>query len=302
MSLGRIDEARAVLDRALAHDPNDGGLHSDGYYLAFLSHDDAKMQEEAAWASGKPGFEDEMFAAESDTAAYYGGLSAAHDLSQRAVDSANRNDEKESAAFWEASEALRRAEFGDSSAARRVALHALSVEPTPGVRLAVALAMARSGDAERARKLEHALDRDFPVDTLIQAYWLPTIRSAIELDRGRPLQALELLKQTQPYELAQTLQFQFATMYPVYLRGLAYLRAGQPEQAFVQFREVLDHHHAAMNFPLASLAHLQLARAKAARHDTDTRLAYQNFLTLWKDADPDIPIYKQAKAEYVKLQ
>jgi len=302
MSLSRMDEAKAVLDQALAQDPNDDGLHSDGYYLAFLSHDEAKMQEHAAWASGKPGFEDGMFATESDTAAYYGRLSEAGHLSQRAVDSANRNDENESAAFWEASEALRLAEFGDSSAARRFALHALSVEPTPGVRLAVALAMARSGDAERARKLADALGRDFPVDTLIQAYWLPTIRSAIELDRGRPSYALELLEQTQPYELAQTLQFQVATMYPVYLKGLAYLRVGQPGQAFVEFRKVLDHRHAVSNFPLASLVYLQLARAKAARHDTDARLAYQDFLTLWKDADPDVPILKDAKAEYANLQ
>jgi len=302
ISLGRVDEAKALFDQALAHDPSDGGLHSDGYYLAFLSHDDAKMQEEAAWASGKPGFEDGMFADESDTAAYYGRLAEADNLSQRAVDSANRNDEKESAAFWEASEALRLAEFGNSSAARRVALHALSSNHAPGVRLAVALATARSGDAEGAQKLADALDREFPVDTLIQAYWLPTIRSAVDLDRGRPSQALELLKQTQPYELAQTLQFQFATMYPVYLRGEAYLRAGQPEQAFVEFRKVLDHRHAVINFPLASLAYLQLARAKAARHDTDARLAYQDFLTLWKDADRDVPILKDAKAEYAKLQ
>ena len=302
ISLGRVDEAKAVFDQALARDPNDGALHSEGYYLAFLSHDDAKMQEQAAWVSGKPGFEDGMFAAESDTAAYYGRLSEAHDLSQRAVDSANRNDEKESAAFWEASEALRRAEFGDPSTARRVALHALSLNRAPGVRLAVALAIARSGDADGARKLADALDRDFPVDTLIQAYWLPAIRSVIELDRGRPSHALELLKQTQPYELAQTLQFQVATMYPVYLRGLAYLRDGQSEQAVVEFQKILDHRYAVINFPLASLAYLQLARAKAARHDTDARLAYQDFLALWKDADPDIPILKQAKAEYARLQ
>jgi len=303
ISLGQLDEAQAVFDRALAQDANDGGLRSDGYYLAFLRHDDAKMQEQALWASGKPGFEDGMFAAEADTAAYYGRLSEAHDLSERAVDSANRNDEKESAAFWEASEALRRAEFEDSSAARRVALHALSLDTAPGVRLAVALAMARSGDANFAQRLADALNRDFPVDTLIQAYWMPTIRSAIALDRGKPSQALELLKPTQPYELAQTLQFPFATLYPVYLRGLAYLRAGQPEQALVEFRKILDHHCAAVNFPLASLAYLQLARATAASHDSDSaRHAYQDFLALWKGADPDIPILREARAEYAGLQ
>jgi tetratricopeptide (TPR) repeat protein len=303
ISLGQIDEARAVLDQALAHDPNDGSLHLDGYYLAFLSHDDAKMQEHAAWASGKPGFEDWMFAAESDTAAYYGRLSEADDLTQRAIDSANRNDEKESAAFWQASEALRQAEFGDSAAAHRTALHALSLNHAPGVKLAAALAIARSGDAGGARKLADGLNRDFPVDTLIQAYWLPTIRSAIELDSGRPSRAIELLKQTQPYELAQTLQFDVATMYPVYLRGLAYLRAGQSEQAFAEFRKIVDHRHAAINFPIASLAYLQLARAREANRDREgSRRAYQDFFTVWKDADPDIPILRQAKEEYAKLQ
>jgi len=303
VALGRLEEAKAVFDRAVTRGQDGVDAHVSRYYVAFLEQDNARMQEQAAWAMDKAGLEDQLLSIESDTAAYYGHLAQAHDLSGRALNSARRNGAPETAAFWEANDALHSAEFGEAASARHLALDALALDRGPSVRLAATLALARAGDAERAQSLADALEKEFPVNTLIQAYWLPTIRAAVELDQGNPSRAIELLRVTSPYDLAQTMQFPLGTMYPVYLRGLANLKAGQAQEASREFQKILDHGSVVANFPLASLAHLQLARAQAMSHDNPAaRKAYQDFLTLWKDADADIPILKEAKAEYTKLQ
>ena len=302
LSLGRLDDAKALLDQAASRGVEGDELHLSRYELAFLQGDRATMQAQVAWALGKPGFEDEFISAESDSSAYYGQLAQASSLSERAVESAKRNNAAETAAGWKVNDALRRAEFGDRKGAQRVAAEALKINAGVGVKLLAALAWARSGEADRARKLADALDREFPLNTMIQSYWLPSIRASLELDHGSAARAIELLQAASPYDLAETAQFGLGTMYPVYLRGLAYLQAGQGEDAAAEFQKILDHRSVVVNFPLASLAHLQLARARAmVRDGAASRKAYQDFFDVWKNADPEVPVLKQARAEYAKL-
>jgi len=168
--------------------------------------------------------------------------------------------------------------------------------------------LARGGDVTTAQKLMDALNQEFPLDTLMQNYWLPTVRAAIALQRHDSAKAIEILQATIPYELADPPPFSSGTMYPVYLRGEAYLDAkgdgaGNGALAAAEFQKILDHPGVIVNFPLSALAHLGLGRARALSGDSaGARTAYQDFFALWKDADPDIPILKQAKAEYAKLQ
>jgi predicted Zn-dependent protease len=166
-----------------------------------------------------------------------------------------------------------------------------------------ALALARVGDVTAAKKLAESLSRDFPQDTLIQSYWLPAIRSAMELNAKNAANAIKLLRLAAPYELGECEPFVSGMMYPVYLRGQAYLLAHQGNEAAAEFQRIIDHRGVVLNFPLGALAHVGLGRAYALQGDTaKARTAYQDFFALWKDADPDIPILKQAKAEYAKLQ
>jgi eukaryotic-like serine/threonine-protein kinase len=261
------------------------------------------MQEQVAWATGKPGVEDWLLSAESDTAAYLGHLTQAHDLSQRAVKSSQSDGANETAALWQMNEALRLAEFGYADKAQAAVSQALTLASEPDVRVLGALALARSGRVRQAQELSDALDKEFPLHFTMRAYWLPVIRASLALDQGSPVKALELLQAASPYELGSTEIFQIGTMYPVYLRGLAYLKTGQGEEAAGQFQNILDHPSVIVNFPLGSLAYLKEAQAKVLMLDHEGALrAYQDFFTLWKDADPDIPILKDAKAEYAKLQ
>ena len=303
VALNRLEDARALYQQAQARGLDGVVLHSARYYVGFLQGDAPAMQQQVAWASGKPGAEDWLLSAESDTAAYFGQLSKAHDFSQRAADSAKRNAARETAALWEMNEALRLAEFGYSSRARETASAALNLASEPDVKLMAALVFARSHDGAQARKLADGLDREFPSNTLMQAYWLPTIRASLERDRLNFTRAIDLLLPTKTYELASSEVFQVGTMYPVYVRGLVYLQAGQANEAAAEFQRILDHRSVIVNFPLASLSLLQLARAKAMSQDSDgARKAYKDFLVLWKDADPDVPVLRQARGEYAALQ
>jgi len=175
--------------------------------------------------------------------------------------------------------------------------------PGRGIEALAALALARAGDVARAQKLAKKLNKDFPLNTLFQSYWLPAIRAAIELNRKNPTRSIELLQATASYELGDPEPLLAGTMYPVYLRGQAHLLANQAKEAAAEFQKIIDHRGIVLNFPLGALAHLQLARAYSLQGDTaKSRAAYQDFLTLWKDADPNIPILLEAKAEYAKLQ
>jgi serine/threonine protein kinase/predicted Zn-dependent protease len=302
-ALNRLDEAKATFEQAVANHLDDPYLHLNMYYLAFLQGDGAAMQQQVSWAMGKPGTEDLLLSAQSDTEAYHGRLAKARDLSQHAVDSAKSNDAKETAAIWEVNQALREAEFGNATQARQFANAALALAPGRDVQLLAALALARAGDAASAQKFTDKLNSDFPLSTVLQHYWLPTVQAEIELAHGSAARAIEVLHSASTYELGDPPQFQPGTLYPVYVHGQAYLRAANGAAAAEEFQKIIDHRGIVLNFPLGALAHVGLARAYALAGDTaKAKAAYQDFFALWKDADPEIPILKDAKAEYAKLQ
>ena len=269
-----------------------------------MENDTAEMQRQVAAATGKPG-EDVLFSFESDTVAFYGILASARRLSQRAIDSANADDSKETAAAWQMDSALREAEFGNLSRSRQEITSALAEAPTRDVSVLAALALSRIGDVSRAESLARDLAERFPLNTAINHYWLPAVQASIEMTRKNPAKALEDLRTTAEYELGTPLpQFEVGgSLYPVYIRGQVYLSLHQGKEAATEFQKLLDQRGVVVNCPLGALARLQLGRSYAMQDDAvRSRAVYQDFFRLWKDADPDIPILKQAKAEYTKLQ
>jgi len=296
LELDRLDEAQAVIDTAFAHKLDHPGLHLNLYAIAFLRGDKAGMQQQVAWASGKPEGEDLMLWSQSATAAYYGQLQRARELSQRAVDAAKRSSNNELAALAQLDLAGTVVDFGNAVGASQTVAAALALAPGRDVQVEAAVLLARSGDTAQAGKLADTLSKEHPTDTLIQGCWLPTIRAEIELSRGNLAKAIELLDQAKSYELG-------AMLFPAYVRGLVYLRGRQGAAAAAEFQKILDHRGLTGVNTLVPLARLDLARARAMSTDiSGARTAYQDFFALWKDADPDIPILKQAKAEYAKLQ
>ena len=305
LALNRFDEAKATFDQALTRKLDNRDSHFGLYAVAFLHGDAAAMQQQVAWAAGKPGAEDFMLSAQSDTEAFFGRLQKAQEYSRHAVESARRSDAKEMAAQWQVNAALREAEFGNPGPARRGTAAALAI--APGRKALPALGLARAGEAARAQALVQELEKDLPPHTMLyfglRRYWLPTIWAAIDISRKNPTKAIEVLQMAAPYELGEPPPFQLGTLYPVYLRGQAYLLARQGSEAAAEFQRILDHRGIVVNEPIGALAHLGLARAYALQGDTaKARAAYQDFLTLWKDADPDIPILIAAKSEYAKLK
>jgi tetratricopeptide (TPR) repeat protein/predicted Ser/Thr protein kinase len=302
-SMNRLDEAKSAFDEALARNLDGPYLRQSIYYLNFLRQDTASMQQQVTWAMGKPGAEDILLSSESDTQAYRGRLQKARELSLQAENSALRNDSKETAAFWQGNAALREAEFGEITEARQRAQQALALAPGRDVWVEAGLALARAGDIAEAEQQADHLNREFPLDTLVQNYWLPAIRASIELDRKNTEKAITFLQPALPYELADPPPFAAGTMYPAYLRGQAYLSAGKGAEAATEFQKIIDHPGVIVNFPLGALAHLGLARARALSGDVGgARTAYQDFFAVWKDADPEIPVLKRARSEYDKLK
>ena len=303
--LNRLDEAKAIYQRAMDNNLDFQFFHDDRYTIAFLENDQEEMKRQADLVAGKAGLEDILFSAESDTAGFHGQSKAARELSNQAAQSALHNDLKETSALWRLNSALREAEFGNSERARLEVNAGLQIAPTRDNRILAALALANLGDVARARSLTDELQKQNPVNTTLIHYWLPTIRAYIELRSGHAAQAITLLQEAAPFDLAFPLpQYsEGASLYPPYVRGQAYLALHQGKEAAAEFQKFIDHRTIVANYPLASLARLGLARAYALQGDTTkSHTAYQDFLTLWKDADPDIPILKQAKAEYAKLQ
>jgi eukaryotic-like serine/threonine-protein kinase len=304
VALNRLDEARTLYEQL---QPSMGGnpyFNRPMYYLDFLRGDVAGMLQHFNLAIRKPGEEDTMLVMQSATEAYHGRLSQAREFSHRAVDTARKSDGKEMAARWQAYSALPEVEFGNTAQARQLIASALALAPGRNVRVLAALALARSDDSAQAQKLADGLNRELPRDLMIQSYVLPTVSAMLALKRGDGKRALELLKTASEYELAQPPAFSLSTpLYPTYVRGQAYLKVGQGNQAAAEFQKIIDHRGLVGNYPLGALAHLQLGRAYALAGDaTKARAMYLDFLSLWKDADPDIPILKQAKAEYARLQ
>jgi tetratricopeptide (TPR) repeat protein len=302
LALNRPDDAKKEMEQAQARKLDGDYLHWTLYQIAFFEGDAAEMERQVTWAAGKPGSEDELLSFQSDTEAYYGRLVKARDFSRRAVDSAVRNDSKETGALWQVNAALREAEFGNTAAAKQGAAAALALAPGRDVKLFVALALARIGDTARAKAIVEELEKNYGSNTMLKIYWLPTINAAIELNGNDSHQAVVLLEAAAPYELGQPPELQLGTMYPVYIRGQAQLAAHNGAAAATEFQKFLDHRGITLNFPLGALAHLGLARAYALQGDTaKAKTAYNDFFALWKDADPDIPILVAAKAEYAKL-
>jgi eukaryotic-like serine/threonine-protein kinase len=304
LSLDRINDAKAALAEASRRDLDTPDLHLYRYHLAFLENDPAAMQEQSSWAAGKAGAEDAQLSDESDTEAYYGRLQKARELTRQAVELAKRDGGADTAALWQVNEALREAEFGNTTFARKAAAEALSLSSKSDIELLVALALARSGDTVQSSALADKVAAEFDRDTLIQAYWLPAIRATVAINRGDPQKAIELLSMASEYELGEPLQWpSHGTLYPVYVRGEAYLRAGDAAQAATEFQKIIDHRGIVANFPLGALARLQLGRAYQLGGDVEkAREAYAAFLLVWLHADSDIPILKRAKAEYAKLK
>jgi eukaryotic-like serine/threonine-protein kinase len=302
IGLNRLEEAEAVYKQAEERKLQSEALLANRYQLAFLKGDAAQMALWASDAMGKPGTEDFLLAMQADTAGWQGKLKAADELTRRAMDSAQHNDAKETAAAYQAAAALREVEAGNREQARADANAALKLAPNRDVRSMAALALARAGDAAAAEKLAAELDKGFPLDTLVQRYWLPTIRGAVALERKDPKRALELLQAASPVELGTPAQVT-VFLCPVYLRGEAYLMLRDGTAAAAEFQKFIDHRGVVGNFPWGARARLGLARAYALQGNTaKAKAAYQDFLALWKDADPDVPVLKEAKAEYAKLQ
>ena len=302
MTLNRLDEAEAVYKQAEERKLENELMLQNRYQLAFLKGDAAQMAQLVSAAMGKPGSDDLLLATQADTEGWYGKLKNAHELTGRAMDSSQHNDAKESAAAYQAAAALREVESGNREQARAEVKAALKLAPNRDVRAIAALVLARAGDTAGAEKLAAELDKTFSLDTVVQRYWLPTIRGGIALERKDPNRAIELLKVASTIELGLPTNLAIL-MCPAYLRGEAYLMLHDGNRAAVEFQKFIDHRGLVVNFPWGALARLGLARAYALQGDTvKARTAYQDFFTLWKDADPDIAILQQAKAEYANLK
>ena len=301
--LNRLDEARATAAEAQAKKLDSPYLRFLLYQLAFLQNNAAGMAQQVTWASGKSGWEDVLAAEEADSAAYSGQLGTARKLSRRAVASAERAEEKETAAGYEADAALREALFGNAAEARQRTAAALRLSRGRDVQYGAALALALAGDAAQAETLADDMAKRFTEDTLVQFNYLPTIHAQVTLIRKDHSKAIDILQRAASYELGTPADRVSPALYPVYVRGEAYLAARQGSESAAEFQKILDHRGIVLNEPIGALAHLGLGRAYAMQGDTaKARAAYQDFLTLWKDADADIPVFIAAKAEYAKLQ
>jgi DNA-binding winged helix-turn-helix (wHTH) protein/tetratricopeptide (TPR) repeat protein len=302
--LNRVEEAEATVKEA--HEKGlDSALGPTVYAIGFYHNDASEMVREAASAAGVAGGKELLLALKADTAAYFGHLGKSRELSRRAADSVGRAGWKERAAAYYAASALREALFGNADRAGQQAILVKGRLPGRDITYGLALAMASAGDAGQAQALADDLAKRFPEDTVVQFNYLPTLRAKLALLHANPQEALVILGAASPYELGlPALDFyNWPNLYPVYARGEAYLAAHQGSKAAAEFQKILDHRGIVLNEPIGALAHLQLGRAYAMQGDTaKARAAYQDFLTLWKDADPDIPILLEAKAEYAKLQ
>ncbi len=304
IALNRFDEAKATYGQAVERKLNRPFYHSSLYGIAFLQNDEAEMARQVAWAAGKPGVEDELLASEANTAAYSGRLKDARDFTFRAVDSASREDKKETAVKYSALAGLREGLFGNADAARRHITSTLGRTAGRDVEYYEALAFAFAGENRRLRELTDDLAGRFPQDTIVQFNYLPTLRAKLAVNLGNASEAIERLRIATPYDLGRASGWNDSTaLYPSYVRGEAYLALHQGSESAAEFQRILDHRGIVVNEPIGALAHLGLARAYAMQGNTaKAGTTYKDFLTLWKDADPDIPILKEAKAEYAKLQ
>jgi eukaryotic-like serine/threonine-protein kinase len=300
LRLGRLDEAKAMFDAARIHNRDSDFLRLNRYTLAFLERDERTMREQVDWAKGKAGYEDTLLNARSDVEAYYGRFANARELQRQAKLATATADAKERAGEYDADSAWREAEIGNIILARKYAMEALAVSDGSDIRGEVAMALARTGEIDTSEKLADRLNAQFPRSTMVQYYVLPTIRALIKISENQPAEAIEVLQFTLPFESGEQ---GFGNLQPAYVRGLAYQRLGKGPEAAAEFQKLIDHPGIVGNFVTGALAQLQMARAEEKSGNRDgAREHYQDFLARWKDADPDIPILRQAKTEYAKLK
>jgi len=302
-NLDRLPEAENTLQRAFERKLAFPDFFVMRFAIAFLRADQAGM--ELVTAQAKSTAEDLIADNQAFALAYSGHLQKASRMSQHAVDLARQAAQRESAALYETGAALQEAFAGNAREARRNATSALELSKDREVEYGAAFALSLAGDASRSRTLADDLERRFGEDTSVRFNYIPALRALEALDHNEPSKAIELLQIAVPYELGtprSTIHGYFGALYPAYVRGEAYLAAHQGASAAAEFQKILDHRGIVVSDPIGAIARLQLARALASSGDkTKAKTAYRDFLTLWKDADPGIPILKQAKAEYAKL-
>jgi tetratricopeptide (TPR) repeat protein len=302
--LNRLNDAGDLLHELQARKLEHEYVSEVSYLLAFMRNDSAEMERVLAAADNNPASQDILFSSQSDTEAFHGRLQKAREFLRKAVESAKLNGQGERASEWQVHAALWEAELGNRSTARRMATAAVPVvggKDVPAEAVVAALAFARAGDAARAEAILRDLARQFPTDVWMNRYWFPSIRAAIEIDRNNPARAVELLEATKPYELGGD-PITLDTLYPVYLRGQAYLMQRNSRSAIAEFEKILQHRGRVANGIFGALAYLQLGRAYEASSDVPkARNAYQQFLLLWKEADPDDLLLQQARSEYSML-
>jgi eukaryotic-like serine/threonine-protein kinase len=305
MALLRLDEAKGAYEQARRRKLYSPLYRPALYQIAFLQNDGANMAQQGAGSAGQPGVEDELLSLEADTAAYSGRLREARQFSGRAMNSAELARENDAAATYLAMSALREALFGNQNEAQRRATLATKRSTARDVQYGTALALLYAGDNRRAQALTDDLGKRYPEDTIVRFNYLPTLRAKNAVTRNNAAEAIELLGAATPYELGQSTAstYGWTSLYPVYVRGEAYLAAHKGREAATEFEKILDHRGVVVNQPIGALAHLQIGRAYAMQGKTaEAKAAYQDFLTLWEDADPDVSVLKQAKAESARLR
>lgn len=308
LALGRTGEAQSTLQQAAERKLDIPDFHIQRYVIAFLRNDTTEMEREAAFQE-KPSVDHWMYNAEGFVLAYSGHLEEARKMSRSATDLARRDGQKDTQALYEADAAVREALFGNMSVARQRAADALELSKSRDVEDEAAFALSLSEDSSRSQTLIDDLSRRFPEDTIVQFTYLPTLRALLVLNHGQPASAIEILQTAIPYEGGTPTEggseflLGVGNLYPAYVRGLTYLAERQGAQAAAEFRKILDHRGSVLCDPTGALARLQLGRASAMSGDRNkATTAYKDFLALWKYADSDLLILKQAEAEYAKLQ
>ena len=328
INLNQFDKAEQVVKEAETRKVETSTFPALRYQLACAQGNKQEMERQVAAAVGQPGIESFLLALQADSEAHQGHLVKARQFTRRAIESAGHDGDEETALTYAAVGALREAECGNRQLATRQVTATLAHGHGEQVQILGALTFARVGEPEKALALVRDLNRRFPLDTLLNEYWTPAIMAAIELHRNRPTEAIESLEKTRRYELASPQDSTNVLPYPIFLRGEAYLAAGLPDKAQVEFQKIFDHPGLVGNYILGALAHLDMGRAyameagmpivsasgepRAEQHPSDgierlealakARSAYRDFFALWKDADPNIALLKQAKAEYEKMQ
>jgi DNA-binding winged helix-turn-helix (wHTH) protein/tetratricopeptide (TPR) repeat protein len=309
VALERTGEAETILQRATERKLDIPDFHVQRYVIAFLKGDKTGMDREAAQPREKPGVDDWMSNAEGFVAAYSGHLEEARKMSRRAADLARKADRRETEALYETDAAVREALFGNVSTARQRVRDALALSTSRDVEYGAAFAIALSGESSRSQTLTDDLSGRFPEDTIVRFTYLPTLRALLAVNRRQPANAVELLQTAIPYEGGVSSEggseylLGEGTLYPVYARGVAYLVARRGQEAAFEFQKILDHRSMVISDPIGPLAQMQLGRAYILAGDKDkARTAYTEFLTLWKDADLDIPTLKEVHREYASLQ